>query len=95
MFLKKHVFEQDQVWSDNFGRFWVHFGSQMDPKMGKTWYQKSLKKMNGILLDLGRAPGGAHRFEERTGRAQEGRRGTPPKLLAKAKSDMNKVHGAN
>ena len=57
----------------------------MDPKMVKKWYQKSIKKMIGFLIDFWSSPEAMIIIGRSAGGAMSG--GIPQKLLAKANSD--------
>ena len=46
LFVKIHIFEEDNVWRNIFGRVWIDF----DPKMRPKCDQKSDKKMIGFLI---------------------------------------------
>ena len=99
--MKNHVFEKDKVWSSILGRFWLPNGTQMLSKMVQKRHQKSIKKMIAFLIDFRGHQGlrqGRLNVQDARGEvaAQEFPDHPPsPKLLAKANSDMNKVHGAN
>ena len=62
----------------------------MGPKMVQKRYQKSIKKVIGILTDFWRPGGGRTGSGREQGERKKAGVGPPPrpKLLAKAKSDL-------
>ena len=59
----------------------------MAPNMLPKWYQKSIKKMIDFWIGFWELPGGLVTFDRAAGPANWGVP-PPPKLLAKAKSDL-------
>ncbi len=81
VFVNNHVFEKYKVWSSIFDSFWIDFGSQMEPKRDKNWYQKSIEKVIGFWIDFWRPPGAATLFGWAAGVASLGG-AAPPKAIS-------------
>ena len=67
----------------------------MGPKMVRKRYQTTIKRMIDFWIGFWELPGGLATIDWAATVLNWGESGAPLKLLAKAKSDMNKVHGGN